>query len=233
MRTFLPKPAATAKRPGWGELVAGVVIAGIIVYRFPPLLAPHAGALGPALHGVLLAAIPGVAALSGFTAAARSHLRSPGTFGLQRVSGRRIAAGAAAGAVALALTLLAAAALPATPGPTDGVPAAGGPVPTALSLLVLAVLVPLGQELLFRGVVETVLLRHGAVAGVAGSTLLFTAAVALLQGPTVPVIVSAAVLGLVTGELRRRSGSVWPGLAAHIVHHLAAAVLVLPVAGTP
>lgn len=236
MTTFLPTgPADTAKRPGWGELVAGLVIAAIIVYRVPPLLAPHAGAFGPVLYGLILAAIPGVAALSGFTAAARSRIRSLGSFGLYRVPARWIACGAGAGLAAITLTAVTAAAvLPAaTTSPVDGVFAGGGPVATALSVLVLAVLVPLGQELLFRGVVATVLLRHGAVVGVLGSTLLFATAFALVHGATVPVIVSAAVLGLVTGELRRRSGSIWPGLAAHVVHNLVALALVLIVTGAP
>ncbi len=235
MTTFLPTgPADTAKRPGWGELVAGLVIAAIIVYRVPPLLAPHAGAFGPVLYGLILAAIPGVAALSGFTAAARSRIRSLGSFGLYRVPARWIAGGAGAGLAAITLTAVTAAVLPAaTTSPVDGVSAGGGPVATALSVLVLAVLVPLGQELLFRGVVATVLLRHGAVVGVLGSTLLFATAFALVHGAAVPVIVSAAVLGLVTGELRRRSGSVWPGLAAHVVHNLVALALVLTVTGAP
>lgn len=235
MTTFLPTgPTDVAKRPGWGELVAGLGIAAIIVYRIPPLLAPHAGAFGPVAYGLIIAAIPGLAALSGFTAAARSRIRAPGSVGLYRVPARWIAAGAGGGLAAVVLTAVAAAVLPATaPGPVDGVFAGGRPVATALSLLVLAVLLPLGQELLFRGIVATVLLRYGAVVGVAGSALLFTAAVALVYGPSVPVIVAAAILGLVTGELRRRSGSVWPGLAAHVVHALVATVLVLTVAGAP
>jgi membrane protease YdiL (CAAX protease family) len=44
-----------------------------------------------------------------------------------------------------------------------------------LSLLFLAVLTPVGEELLFRGVVATALMRYGPVVGVAGSAVIFSA----------------------------------------------------------
>ena len=75
-------------------------------------------------------------------------------------------------------------------------------------------------------IVTTVLLRYGAVIGVVGSALIF----ALPQGLT-PAFATALVIGLVTAELRRRSGSLWPAVVAHIVHTLVAQALVLTVAG--
>jgi membrane protease YdiL (CAAX protease family) len=60
---------------------------------------------------------------------------------------------------------------------------------------------PLGEELAFRGVVTTALLRYGALVGVVGSALIF----AVMHGINV-VFVAALIAGLITAELRRRSG---------------------------
>nr|WP_282567789.1 CPBP family intramembrane glutamic endopeptidase [Devosia sp. 1635] len=65
----------------------------------------------------------------------------------------------------------------------------------------LAVLTPLGEELLFRGVVTTALLRYGPLLGVVGGALVF----ALFHGIN-PVFPAA----LVTGEIFRRSDPFGP-----------------------
>ncbi|ALE82988.1 CPBP family intramembrane glutamic endopeptidase [Pseudonocardia sp. HH130629-09] len=70
------------------------------------------------------------------------------------------------------------------------------------------------------------LLRYGAVVGVVGSALVF----ALAHGLNA-VFVTALVVGLVAGELRRRSGSVWPGVVTHVVHNAIAQVVALAFAG--
>ncbi|WP_431870933.1 CPBP family glutamic-type intramembrane protease [Nocardiopsis eucommiae] len=56
--------------------------------------------------------------------------------------------------------------------------AGAGALPLALTVLTLAALTTLGQEFLFRGVVTTVPLRHGALVGVVGSAVVF----ALMRG---------------------------------------------------
>lgn len=202
-----------APPPGWPETVVALVIAGVVAFRVPPLLAQHQIALGPVLHDLVLVALPGVAGLAGFAAAARVRVRTWAAFGLVRTTRDQLVVAATAGLVCSSVSIGVAAAL--GPGPAAG---AGG-LPAAAALLLVVLVVPVGQELLFRGIVTTVLLRHGAVAGVLGSALVFAAA----HGPT-PAAVTALVLGLVTAELRRRSGSVWPAIVAHAAHNL---VLVL------
>lgn len=216
--TFLPTPAPPP--PGWPEVAVALVIMGVVAFRVPPLLAPREVALGPVLHGLALVALPGVAAIAGFTAAARVRVRPWAAFGLVRTTRDQLVVAATAGLVCSFVSVGVSAAL--GPGPAAG---AGG-LPAAAALLLLVLVVPLGQELLFRGIVTTVLLRHGVVAGVLGSALVFAA----VHGPA-PAAVSALVLGLVTAELRRRSGSLWPAVTAHAVHNLVMTVAVLASTG--
>lgn len=104
-------------------------------------------------------------------------------------------------------------------------PAAGSPR-WCFSLLFLAVLTPIGEELLFRGVVTTALLRYGGLVGVIGSALVFASA----HGFN-PAFFTAIVVGLVAAEVRRRSGSVRPGVLVHVVNNLLAQALALLAAG--
>jgi len=83
------------------------------------------------------------------------------------------------------------------------------------SLLVMAVLAPLAEELVFRGLLYGWLDgRWGATVAWAVSSLLFAAAHA---EPAHVVLVLP--LGLWFGFLRWRSGSLWPSLVAHIVNN--------------
>ncbi|GEC26637.1 hypothetical protein C8E95_2108 [Pseudonocardia autotrophica] len=194
--------------------MVALVIMGVVAFRVPPLLAPHELALGPVLYGLMLIALPGVAAIAGFTAAARVRVRPWAAFGLVRTTRWWIAVAAAAGLLGSLVSGAVSAVLGA--GPVAG----AGAVPVPAALLLLVVVLPLGQELLFRGIVTTVLLRYGATVGVLGSALVFAAA----HGP-VPAAGTALILGLVTAELRRRSGSLWPAVSAHAVHNLALTAL--------
>jgi len=90
--------------------------------------------------------------------------------------------------------------------------ASGGTLSLVLALVFLAVATPIGEEMLFRGVVTTALLRYGAVIGVLGSAVIF----ALVHGLN-SAIGTAFVVGLIAGELLRRSGSIWPGVVVHVV----------------
>ena len=76
-------------------------------------------------------------------------------------------------------------------------------------------LTPLGEELLFRGVVTTALLRYGPIVAVVGSAVIF----AVAHGFNT-VFPAALVVGLITAEIYRRSGSIWPAVVVHAVHNL-------------
>jgi membrane protease YdiL (CAAX protease family) len=77
-----------------------------------------------------------------------------------------------------------------------------------LAVVILGLLTPLCEELLFRGLVFAAL---GSFA-VPGSAVLF----ALAHG--IPALIPPVlVAGLVLGELRRRTDSIWPGIATHAI----------------
>ncbi|PSB59383.1 CPBP family intramembrane glutamic endopeptidase, partial [Chamaesiphon polymorphus] len=91
----------------------------------------------------------------------------------------------------------------------------GGLLSLVLATFFIGILTPLGEELLFRGVVTNALLRYGSFVGVVGSTLIF----ALAHGINI-IFPAAVVAGLATAEVFRRSGSIWPAVVVHVVFNL-------------
>jgi membrane protease YdiL (CAAX protease family) len=96
----------------------------------------------------------------------------------------------------------------------------GGPSAT-LSVVAMtfatALLGPLGEEIYFRGLLCGRLLAYGRVAGVAGSGLLFAAA--HLEADAFPVL---ALIGIALGTLYVVTGSLFPGVAFHVLNNAAA-----------
>lgn len=84
----------------------------------------------------------------------------------------------------------------------------------ALILFTGAVLGPIGEELVFRGVVATALHRWGAWVSVVGSSFLF----ALVHGPSV-IFFDALLVGLLMGAVFVRSRSIWTPILIHIVYN--------------
>ncbi|WP_206364191.1 type II CAAX endopeptidase family protein [Sphingomonas sp. UV9] len=172
-------------------------------------------------YGLVLAGWSGLSCLVGFAAAWWVRKRPLAEFGVCSTSRRWLLVGIAAGVVAFILkgvAVLAFTALTGISSSPQGVYAAGGSG-GAMSLLtatlLIGILVPIGEELLFRGVVTTVLLRYGPFVGVVGGALLF----ALLHGISI-VFPAAVIAGLVAGEIYRRSASVWPAVVVHVVYNL-------------
>ena len=88
----------------------------------------------------------------------------------------------------------------------------------AAALAVLGLLVPLGEELMFRGLGFAALQRYA----VPGTAIGFAVAHGLLS-LIVPVLFAGIVLALV----RSRTGSLWPGYATHASINLMGIVLAL------
>ncbi len=128
----------------------------------------------------------------------------------------------------LITTLTGAAENPQIAALSDGQPLSAGAV--AALWLLLAVVVPLCEELVFRGVVQPLIAqRWGAAAGVVLGGLIFAAAHLL---PT--LIPGLFVSGLMLGLLRVLSGSIWPGVIYHAMQNtlaLAAFTVVINAAG--
>jgi membrane protease YdiL (CAAX protease family) len=93
----------------------------------------------------------------------------------------------------------------------------------AVSLVVLVVLAPIAEELMFRGLCFAAMGRYA----LPGSAALF----ALAHGLPV-LLVPIFVAGLVLGWVRARSGSLYPGMAVHMTLNAVAIAAALATAST-
>ncbi len=107
----------------------------------------------------------------------------------------------------------------------------GGGLSLGLALGLAVIAAPVLEELLFRGLLQRVVVdRRGVRVGVVVTALLF-GAMHLAEPLSVPPLV---VLGLATGWLRERTGSLWPPILLHVLNNgLAAALAVAASGGVP
>ena len=223
-----PSPGRPGAVPGWTELVVGLAAAAVLAVGLTVLVEP---AVDRTTFSLFLMGLSAVAAGGGFILAVLVRVRDVSVFGVRRTTTRWLLRGLVGGLLAFALKF------PVTrlyvllsgnsgnPQADWSTTAAGGVFTLISSMLLLGVLTPIGEELLFRGVVTTVLLRYGAAVGVVGSAMIF----AVLHG--VPNTMFAAVIvGLIAGDLRRRSESIWPGVGVHVVFNLLSNLLAFVVA---
>lgn len=209
-----PAPASRPA-PGWTEIAVGAVgylmISVVLALALQDAVTPGSTALA-----LVAIAVAGVAALGAFALAAVVRVRSLAAFGVRRTTVRWLLLGLAGGALAwlvnrgiiVGYVLLSGDGSNPQASLVPGI--TGGGLGIALTLLLASVLVPIGEELLFRGVVTTALGRYGVWVAVLVSALVF----ALAHGISI-VLPAAFVLGVVNALLLRRSGSVWPGVVAH------------------
>lgn len=206
-------------RPAKMEIAVGLLTMMLVGFGGAILLL-RAGISEVAL-GLLLTAWSGIAALAGFAAAWLVRRPPLQSFGIRATSARWLLIGAAAGVFALlmkgVLVLLVSSMIGAEANPQEiyATGGSGGTLTLVLGTLLLGIFTPVGEELLFRGVVTNALLRFGSFVGVVGGALIF----ALLHG--INIIFPVAFLeGVIAGELLRRSGAVWPAVMVHIVYNL-------------
>lgn len=207
------------ERPGWAGIGAGLVV-------FLALLAIVALAMGflapdaPVLQGVIGSFAGGIAGLGGFAAAYLVKRSGSAALGLYQSPARWYLAAAALAVAGYFLSLLIIDAHAKITGTTDTsqailhAAAQGGVLPFLLALLGGALLTPLGEELLFRGVIANALNRYGALAGVGLSAVIF----GVVHGTGVIMWV-AIMMGLLSGALFRKTGSVWPSVLLHMVYN--------------
>lgn len=95
---------------------------------------------------------------------------------------------------------------------------------TAGFILLVGVLSPIAEELLFRGVLFAWLRRHTGfwIAGVL-SALVFAGAHGIPD-----IILPTAILGLLFAWIYERTGSLWPAMLAHVAHNLLVTGVMLP-----
>ena len=219
-----PPAASSARlnkvsRPDWPEIIVGLVTLAVVAIAGGVLLTQLR--LSPVVFGLSLAALAVVAPLAAFAAAVLLRIRSLSAFGVRRVSWRWLLIGVGAGVVAFAVKGLVVIAFTALTGNNstpqtmyaDG--GSGGVLSLILATVFIGLLVPLSEELFFRGVLTNALLRYGPFVGVVGSTLIF----AIAHGINI-VLPVAVLMGLIGAEMFRRSGSIWPGVIVHVVFNL-------------
>lgn len=171
--------------------------------------------------GLILTAWSALAGGAGFGAAWLFRRRPPRDYGLGPISSRWLIFGIVAGMLAFLakglVVLLVTSATGASDNPQSiyAAGAAGSAISLIVATLCLGLLTPIGEELLFRGIITSALLRFGSWAGVVGGAVIF----ALAHGVNI-ILPVALLLGCVAGELFRRSGSLWPGVAAHMIYNL-------------
>lgn len=170
-----------------------------------------------ALRGIVGMATNGVAGALALCAAVALRIRAFRPFGFRAVAPRWLWIGAALGAAAVGVTAVMEQVyfhFITEPNTQADFQAAAQAGPWWLLALVVtgAVLTPLGEEFLFRGVVANALNRYGPWVGVVGSAAIF----ALAHGLSV-ILLNAFLVGILTAILFRRTGSVWPGVAVHVV----------------
>ncbi len=201
--------------------VLGVTLALLLAVYVPTF------ALAAALHLSIAHAVPFIIVFSAASAlvlmcALRRYLGvTLADFGLRWSNLRHLAI---AFAVAVPLAAVAAGMLSQTHEPG---PLAGLSLSRALAWFYFGLCAPVQEELIFRGLLQTVITRmlsspletsaRAGVAAVAGSAVLF-ALVHLAVGPWTAA--AALILGALTGELRRRSGSVVPAVLVHSIFNV-------------
>lgn len=92
--------------------------------------------------------------------------------------------------------------------------AQGGPLSMFILLITGAILTPLSEEFVFRGVIANALNRYGPWAGIVGSAAIF----GVVHGFTV-ILLDAFMVGVLVAYLFRKTGSIWPGVVVHIVYN--------------
>lgn len=208
-----------ASRPGWSEIAVGLVVFAIVGIGIGSQL-KRLG-LNPVVYGLVFTALSGIAGIAGFAAAVLLRIRSLNAFGLRPVSKRWLLIAIGVGLVAFVLKGLAVLGWIQITGNTNSVQSvyaeggSGGVLSLVLATFFLGIVTPLGEELLFRGVVTNALLRYGPFIGVVGSTLIF----AFVHGINI-VFPAAIVAGLATAEIFRHSGSIWTAVVVHVVFNL-------------
>ncbi|GAA4765474.1 CPBP family intramembrane glutamic endopeptidase [Actinomycetospora chibensis] len=224
-----PADPAPTIRPSLGWLELGVAALSYVVVQLA--LAVVAGLLSEGVPSApVLVAISGVSALAAVAIALSLRVRSRAAVGLVRVPVRTVLVGIGLGVVVWLVSRALILAYVAITGDASDPQAAltlfSGPVAATLVVLIGGLVVPLGEELLFRGVGYGVLRRLGQVVAVVLSAGVF----ALAHGLNV-VFAAALLLGVVNAVLYERTGSIWPPVAAHATFNLISFALVLAVGG--
>nr|ASV47039.1 CAAX protease family protein [uncultured bacterium] len=202
---------------GWTELVVGalaylvlsvaVVLIVVLLVRGQP-------------DGVVATTLTGLVTLAAAGIALAVRVRSLPALGVRPTTGRWLLLGVAGGVLAWLVNRVVVLAYFQFTGdlsnPQESMAAAATTFGWSFIgiLAAGAVLVPLAEELLFRGVGYGALRRYGVVVATVVSSVVFGVA----HGINV-VLPAAIVLGIITAVLYERSRSIWPAVLAHVLNN--------------
>lgn len=205
-------------RPGWPEILTalvlymiGIVMLGLWMMQIPDeqaILRINIGGVGNGLVGLMA-----------LFAAYALRVRNLRAFGFRMTERKWLLVGAALGVVAFGGCFV-----------IEGIyfhfitelnnqadfqtAAQGGPLSLFVLIITGAILTPLSEEFVFRGVIANALNRYGAWAGVVGSAAIF----GVVHGFSV-ILLDAFMVGIIVGILFRKTNSIWPGVVVHIVYN--------------
>lgn len=205
-------------RPGWPEIAiaVGLYILGIGFLGYWMVLQPG----DKAVFRVNIAGAANFAlGFAGLLGAYLYRVRNWGAFGFRPTTLKWIAISITLGAVGFGLIFIVEAAYfhfisEANTQADFQAAANAGLAGMLLLLFTSAVLGPIGEELVFRGVVQSSLEKYGSWVAIVGSSLMFAA----IHGPSV-IFVDAFVMGLFFGAVFRLSGSIWSAVTLHVIYN--------------
>jgi len=214
----LPSAPDTRVQPGWPE-IAVALITYLILIAALGLWMVQTSDEQAGLRGIIGMAANGVAGAIALLAAFALRIRDFRAFGFRATELKWLLAGAALGVFAFGLSFIIEGIyflfITEVNTQADFQAAAHGGALSLLALLITgALFTPFGEEVVFRGVIANALNRYGMWAGVVGSAAIF----AVVHGPSV-ILLDAFMAGILTGILFRKTGSLWPSLAVHVVYN--------------
>jgi hypothetical protein len=214
----LPSAAEARVQPGWPE-VAVALVTYLILIAAIGLWMVQTPDEQAALRGIIGMAANGAAGAIALLAAFALRIRDFQAFGFRAAERKWLLAGAALGVFAFGLSFMIEGIyflfITEKNTQADFQAAASGGALSLLALLITgAFFTPFGEEVVFRGVIANALNRYGMWAGVVGSAAIF----AVIHGPSV-ILLDAFMVGILTGILFRKTGSLWPSLVIHIVYN--------------
>ncbi|WP_374947391.1 lysostaphin resistance A-like protein [Agreia sp.] len=215
---------AAATRVTWPDLAVTIAIA-IVLYLIGILLLLQVPQEDTVVAGLAQFAVSGLAPLGAVLLTLAVRKRKLAHFGITRVAPKWLAIAFVIGlgvvAMNIGITSLVSATTDAADVQADYQSAATSGVAGFVGAVLLgAILTPIGEEFLFRGVVFTLLTRYGVWIAVILSAAIF----ALSHGVNLATPV-AFVVGVSAALLMNKTKSVWPGVVVHAVNNASSTII--------